>query len=106
MRVSAMTRRVTATVALTVSLALGSSALVACGNSDSAVSTKKVDAESTVLSDDIAASESLIDSSEAVVVSSAGSAEQRRAAGIAVAAGLPMLVAGSCLLYTSPSPRD
>lgn len=95
MRVSAMTRRVTATVALTVSLALGSSALVACGNSDSAVSTKKVDAESTVLSDDIAASESLIDSSEAVVVSSAGSAEQRRAAGIAVAAGLPMLVAGS-----------
>lgn len=95
MRVSAMARRMTATVALTVSLALGSSVLVACGDSDNAVAAKKAEAESTLLSDDIAVSQSLIKSSEAVVVSSAGADEQRRAAGIAVASGLPMLVVGS-----------
>lgn len=95
MRVSAMARRVTATIALVTSLALGSSGLVACDGPDNGVAAKSVPAESEVLSDDIAASEKLLDSSEAVIVSSAGATEQRRAAGIAVAAGLPMLVVGS-----------
>lgn len=95
MRVSAIRRRIRATAALVLSVTLSSSALVACGSSDNGVSAKSVPSESTVLADDIAVSSSLLDAAEAVVVSSAGVNEQRRAAGIAVAAGLPMLVAGS-----------
>lgn len=84
-----------ATVALVLSVVLGSSVLVACGGPENGVSAKSVPQESTVLSDDIAVSSGLLDSADAVIVSSSGAKEQRRAAGIAVAAGLPMLVAGS-----------
>lgn len=95
MRISAMARRMTATIALAISIALGGTVLVACGGPDNGVAAKSVSKEPKVLADDLSASEGLLDSSEAVVVSSAGEPEQRRAAAIAVAAKLPMLVLGS-----------
>ena len=95
MGVAPKARRVTATIALAVSIGLGGSFLAACSNSGDTVAAAAVDTEAAVLADSLAASETLLKSSEAVIVSSAGKAEQRRAAAIAVATNLPMLVVGT-----------
>nr|WP_120491396.1 hypothetical protein [Corynebacterium lactis] len=95
MRVSASARRFTATIALLTSISLGGGALVACGGQGNGVAVKSIASAPEVLADDLSVSEGLLDSAEAVVVSSSGEAEQRRAAAIAVAAKLPMLVLGS-----------
>ncbi len=66
--------------------------LVACSDDDSPSQAADVPAEPTTVSDEFAASQTLLESAEAVVVSDADEQSQRRAAGIAVAAGSPMLV--------------
>lgn len=65
--------------------------LVACSDDGSAKSAKIPD-EPVAVADELAASQELLDSADAVVVSGEDEASQRRAAGIAVAAGVPMLV--------------
>lgn len=67
--------------------------LAACsGDGDGTSRAADVPAEPMVVSDELSASRELLGSADAVVVSGEDEASQRRAAGIAVAAGAPMLV--------------
>ncbi len=68
-------------------------ALVACSDDGDGTSRgADAPAEPTVVSDELGASQQLVESADAVVVSGEDEESQRRAAGIAVASGAPMLV--------------
>lgn len=66
--------------------------LVACSDDDGAARASESPAEPITVVDEVAASKELLDSADAVVVSAEDEVSQRRAAGIAVATGVPMLV--------------
>lgn len=92
-RSSAPNRGTRRTVAL-VAAGATAFALTACGGDDGAATAAEAPAEPVVVADELSASEELLQSADAVVVSDADEASQRRAAGIAVASGTPMLVQG------------
>ncbi|MDK8767274.1 hypothetical protein QP932_01980 [Corynebacterium freneyi] len=66
--------------------------LVACSGDDGASKAAKAPSESITVDTELAASQKLLDSADAVVVSADDEDSQRRAAGIAVSSGVPMLV--------------
>ena len=66
--------------------------LVACSSDDGPTKAAEAPDKPVAVADEMAASQALLDSAEAVVVSSEDEGAQRRAAGIAVASGVPMLV--------------
>lgn len=66
--------------------------LVACSDDDGPSKAAKAPEKPVAVADELAASQTLLDSAEAVVVSAEDEASQRRAAGIAVSSGAPMLV--------------
>ena len=66
--------------------------LVACSGDDGPTKAAKPPEKPVAVADEMAASQALLESAEAVVVSSDDEGAQRRAAGIAVASGVPMLV--------------
>lgn len=66
--------------------------LVACSGDDGASKAAKAPSESITVDTELAASQKLLDSADAVVVSADDDGSQRRAAGIAVSSGVPMLV--------------
>lgn len=66
--------------------------LVACSGDDGASKAAKTPSESITVDTELAASQKLLDSADAVVVSADDDDSQRRAAGIALSSGVPMLV--------------
>ncbi|KGF15977.1 hypothetical protein HMPREF1650_09485 [Corynebacterium freneyi DNF00450] len=66
--------------------------LVACSGDDGASKAAEAPSESITVDTELAASQKLLDSADAVVVSADDEDSQRRAAGIAVSSGVPMLV--------------
>ncbi len=66
--------------------------LVACSGDDGPSKAAKAPEKPVAVDSELAASQKLLDSAQAVVVSAADEVSQRRAAGIAVTSGVPMLV--------------